>query len=504
MNKRTYFILEKKEDIHLFKSNKVNLLQALILFIVLNLFSCNKLSKEIQRSLLNDSTITEEEFKHLEIISQKKNLSEEELFRKIDDIALSLSKKRRNPIQYPPTIWKEEKIESTNQVVTFNVYLENSASMKGYVNGPTDFKETILNILTAISNKKEEANFFLINSEKSEQIRQEIDQYITFLEPDSLKVKTSLLDDVINTVVEKYIENKQPAVLISDFIFSKDTQTRTGILSVKTRLSKSIKNLDKKRDAILVIKCESQFKGWYLGYKKDLKLAEEINSKRPYYIWIVGPKSLIYNFTEKYYIKQSVGFLEQFTISNTSQDDPPYHHILKKTYSKGQFRFCKDSKERCIEDIRFNTRSDVTFQLGIAVDLSEIPVSEAYKSNPANYIIACPREDILEIEKILPIDSIHPNDEQFRESATHILIIRLKGDSFYKGNQVFNIKIKNTIPEWIELSSTIDDQNMKHDPDRLNRTYGFKNLIEGTYQALNPNLDQNYFFNIPIEIRNKE
>ena len=117
------------------------------------------------------------------------------------------------------------------ETFNINVYLENSASMDGYVKGVTEFETAIYNLLGdfKISGLCDSLNLNYINKtipyQKQNALPADIQDFIEKLEPSVFKLRggdrsVSDLKNILSTVL-KTVNNKNAAVLISDFVFSR-------------------------------------------------------------------------------------------------------------------------------------------------------------------------------------------------------------------------------------------------------------------------------------------
>ena len=87
------------------------------------------------------------------------------------------------------------------------------------------------------------------------------------------------------------------------------------------------------------------------------------------------------------------------------------------------------------------------------------------------------------------------NDRRFKESATHILVLKSNLQSI--SNQELEIKVRTHLPEWISKTSTLDDTSKEL---REGKTFGFHYLVEGVAEAFDYRTDT-YFINIPITLK---
>ncbi len=492
-------------------------------FVILGLIMCfyacsnaeGELTQLIKRSLRGDATITANEWSQLEnLVKGNDGLSiyeaKNELCTLIDEIGKELSQSERNPLPYPPTV-SACAATLTAQVDTFNVYLENSASMDGYMNGLTEFKEVLYHILTELKGNDVGIKFAFINKETYDFDTQEINEFIEFLQPSNMRGMGSRGDTELNHIIRNVLAQQKddghPIILISDYIFSvKDMHSVDGDLpKAKYTLKTEVQKLDSKDNAILVMQYFSNFAGNYYDYKNA---RSTINALRPYYIWVIGSLDTVKDFMEDYYITQAKGFQEYFVIANDNAFDSPYYAVLGSTKRKGRFQKCRgQSIKGCIEGIRFIERgeSEGELQFAVAVDLSDMPVADSYKMETNNYLIEAIKSDELKIVEVLKISDIEANDERYQGSATHILVLKTTKASLSQQDQQIKIKLRNRIPEWVYKSSTLDDTEIKSDASLLPKTFGFEYLATGAFEALNsPALDKCFFWEIPVRINNEQ
>lgn len=485
-----------------------------LLFITLLIAGCtsdeDKLNALIKKSLRNDATITKAEWDGIEeLISSSSSLasfsSGEDLCALIDDIASQLSRSQRNPIDYPPTnpycgVSDDDPLDN----LTYNVYLENSASMDGYMKGLTQFKEALYHMLTEIKGHGNGIEFIFINKDTFQFDSKEINEFIDFLEPSNMRGMGNRgdteLNDIIKKVLTQYETDGNPVVLISDYIFSiKDLKSVDGDLpKAKYTLKLEFQEIVDEDVSVLVIKNQSVFDGNYYDYKNT---RHRLNNTRPYYIWIIGPDRVVNTFMEDYYMDQAKGFENYFVITKGSEDEP-YFSLLRETEKEGRFGICRDVNN-CLQDLTFSSREENILRFSVAVDLSGLSVDESYKLDKDNYEVESFRPDEFTIYDVKPIMEISRNDERFQGSATHFLVLETSKDQLANRDQVIEIKMKNTIPAWVQNSNTLDDSDILEQESLLNKTFGFQYLISGAFEAFNPDVNNTFYWSIPISIRNE-
>jgi len=182
---------------------------------------------------------------------------------------------------------------------TVNVYIENSASMYGYVgNNKTDFKASIYNYLSdiKISDITDSLNLYYINSQIIPH-SPDISDFIEKLNPTTFKQKggnlgTTDISNLISAIL-KETQTSAISILISDFIFSpgKGRDAEEYLINqqigIKTNIAESLKT---RNLGIIVYQLSSEFNGMY--YNREDKPIK-INDRRPFYIWIIGDAKYI-------------------------------------------------------------------------------------------------------------------------------------------------------------------------------------------------------------------
>jgi hypothetical protein len=162
-----------------------------------------------------------------------------------------------------------------------NVFIDNSIRMDGYVNGNTEFKKDVPDLLRGIELKTDNLSLFYINSDgsypdtSSDKIGEigNLD-YIKFTEKSSSDVRKSVLRDMISTALSAASDTSL-SILISDFTIPIDTNSPDKyrpdfVISSIVKASNEIKGFINQREkdvSLLVLRLESKFVGDYYDYK---------------------------------------------------------------------------------------------------------------------------------------------------------------------------------------------------------------------------------------------
>jgi len=400
---------------------------------------------------------------------------------------------------------------------TVNVYIENSGSMDGYVNGNTEFKGAIRDLLVLLKHYygEDKIKIHFINSEISEirdtdtktDLANFAQKINTLWKSPTGNTSSSNLNNVFKMILDK--TNKETiSILFSDCIYSIKGKNAGGLLSDEKSLTKdaflSRWRLDSLKLATTIVKMNSKFTGFY--YDKDNQKTSLTGDFRPYYICVIGNNDVMNDFSSKIPLEKGEieGFDNKYIIS-TGAADTLYYSVLQSTYNVGRFKPTRklSSKEYIhgIEDVDLKSRNrganGSNFTFAVAVDLKNVHAEEDYLLNTENYTFG---DNNFHIKEIKPVDKneINPSD-WLRISAanpTHIIVLEATGTAISD----VKVALKKQMPQWIEQTNIVDDKNIKKD---LDKTFGIKYLIEGiaeAYQIIYP--DDKNFFEFDIKIKN--
>ena len=395
-----------------------------------------------------------------------------------------------------------------------NVYIENSGSMDGYVNGNTEFKGAIRDMLVLLRHHFGQNNSIRVHFINSRirvvtDTQTDLANFAANLRPRSTpwvvqgdNQSSSELNNVFRMILDK-TDKETISILFSDCIYSISGQDAEGLLSNQKSLTKdaflSRWRQDSLKLATTIVKMKSKFTGTY--YDKNNKKTELRDVGRPYYICIIGNNDVMIDFNAKIPLEEGKieGFDNKYIIS-TGATENIYYSVLPITEKVGRFKSDRDYSTgdyvRGIKEVNMRNRGDrLTF--AVAVDFRNVAAENDYCMNPDNYTLG---DNNFRIKEIKPVGeyNIHPTDKNIIKNAnpTHLIILEATGTA------ISNVKVslKKQMPQWIAETNIIDDSNIR---SNLDKTFGIKYLIEGiaeSYQVLYP-MDKNFF---EFEIKIKE
>lgn len=388
-----------------------------------------------------------------------------------------------------------------------NIYIENSGSMNGYVNGNTEFKNAIRDLFVLLKYNYGEKNIsvnFINSAIYPTAVEGDIVAFSKALNTKTFKVgntNESNINDIFKQVLSKTSKDTI-AILLSDLIYSIGGGETESLLSDQKSLTKDAfltKFKKNEKVATSVIKLNSAFNGNY--YDKNNKRTMLDGVQRPYYITIVGSNDFMDNFNSKIkFDKSSVaGFENRFNLSLKDYSQNLQFSVVNTDEDAGRYRpnkaYTQNGVVKGIEAVSVDRNSNFIFS--VALDLSQIPVEDSYILNKENYFVKDANYKIL---------AIHPySDKKIKANSlnmikrnkflpTHYIVFQAAEKSFNN----LNFTLEKRLPKWVSETSTTDDTDSNLNK---NKTFGIKYLIEGINEAYNIESKHNNYFELNLDIK---
>ena len=398
-------------------------------------------------------------------------------------------------------IWQPEASKKGESSFNIHVYLENSASMDGYVKGVTDFETAIYNLLGdfKISGVCDSLNLNYINKSipytRKNALPADIQDFIEKLEPSTFRQRggdrsVSDLSNILNHVLNT-IDEKNAAVLISDFVFSpgskvnaQDYLNNQGV-GIKISFAEKLKKTDL---SAVVIQLQSDFDGLYYD-KKDIPV--RLQCKRPYYIWVIGTTKQVASILDKKILDNiKGGYLNRFVLQSIKEPLKPNYKILYRPRI-GEF----DSESLAEKTITHATpdrqnRNKGLFGFSVAVDFRQSLQDQNYHLDTANYRLS-------DLNYRLNIESLSGRNDASLSGFTHQLNLQTQD----LREETLTIDLIGKIPTWVYQSTSEDDSKIAIDDLEKQKTFGFKFLLEGVSDAFYPKSRSNAIGSIAITIK---
>ncbi len=397
-------------------------------------------------------------------------------------------------------IWQPNHTATSNTKFNVDVYIENSASMDGYVKGVTEFETAIYNLLgdLKISELCENMNLNYINKNitytKTNALPPDIQDFIEKLEPSSFKQRggdrsVSDLKNILRSVVEK-VDDKNAAILVSDFVFSPGSKNdaqdflNNQAVGIKIDFAEKLKKFDL---SAIVIQLQSNFDGLY--YDKT-NTPIQLKSKRPYYIWVFGSSSQIKSILEKKMLDNIKGGFQNRIVFKSIKESVPLEYKILFRPRIGEFKLESGAKGSITDaSASQETQTKGVFEFNLVVNFTGSMQNANYFSDLANYRLS-------DSSYSLTVEPITETDESLK-GFTHKLKLR----TTELREETLKIEVIGKIPTWVANSTSTDDAVIAVSDAEKQKTFGLKYLIEGVNDAFYPQSSENVINTISISIK---
>lgn len=385
-------------------------------------------------------------------------------------------------------------------VTNFAIYLENSASMDGYVNGVSNFESVLSDILIDLNYHYDKNNikFNFINSEIYPTEVTDVNTFFSSLEPDKppFKVGNQFVSE-LNQCFEKVLsetKDNDVSIFVSDCIYSlgKGRSTQQGLI-LEENMTKSafMQRLKQSDFSTCILQFTSGFNGTYYDYNNQKTKLQQ--AERPYYIWIIGADNSVQNLLSKVRFTDMKGYQNSYFLTG-NQGTEPSTQYLSGTNRIGRAAY-RSQEPKDIKDIQF---VNGVFQYSIVVDMSSFPDRKSVLEN-RNYVLS-PGAKLVSVQEIPPNNQpalVYQNDwQRIKDNKfTHLITVKVNQKEF---PAELTIAYKNTMPSWVENSSNTDDSAIKQ---TTQQTFGLRNLIHGVIEAYKThNNNQDILFQIKYNL----
>lgn len=349
----------------------------------------------------------------------------------------------------------------------FKFYLDNSMSMDGFLDGGSDFRALISNLLVNfkdLDSSRSEPQLFYINTSAQRVSRTSTEFFRSFPDYKSGERGNSKLDDIFKIILNG-IDSNTVSALVTDGIYSMDATNTNNVKNnlvtaqaATNDILRAVKN-SKSYISICVVKASSTFNGTYYSEEGGKDFNKSITNKnRPYYLWLFG---------NTYYLDEILARIKTNQFSNAGVDTSSIAWFTRNENDsiKSQISYTNKLGEYKVEkeSTLANAKKDKNglLQFSVLVDFSDVRASDQYIKDTSNYYCE-PPYSIVKIDK----DISNPN-------FTHLITISTK--TVETGKLI--ISLKNKLPAWVLSSSTDHDSNINA-PDQINKTFGLKYLLE--------------------------
>lgn len=366
-----------------------------------------------------------------------------------------------------------------------NIILDTSASMQGYLNGRTELKNKVAELVAQIDELRD-ANRGLKSvtyqfaaddgtiTDSGYSSREFIER---LLNDKLMSGQASLLQDVFRNAVAKTDKNTV-SLLITDSIFSYGDKAiranpeinKNNIPILASEITLTFNQAKATGISVSLLAARSTFGGKYYTYRNVARAC--CNVPRPYYIWVMGEASHIRGLLD--FLQKRGATYEHRLDFNLATIELPVA-ICQHTQNKGTWY--TDSRDmHHIEDVEPG-KEDLVFAL--ALDLSVLPQELSTTEFLNDHLLAQSSEIHVKKKMIYSRaafeNSVDHRDAKKLSSYTHVLILTV--DNSFVKHATINLFLEDAVPDWYMKWSNEDDAG--DDPQTSSTTFGLKEIVNG-------------------------
>lgn len=397
---------------------------------------------------------------------------------------------------------KDEVAIPEKHIEKVNFFMETSASMAGYFNGPTDFVKDIPNLLVDLEGKKlgtkGPLSIFYV-ADTLTPYKKTTEDFIRDISTTKVaSEKSSEMHKILEMIASK-TDSNDISIFVSDCILSYPDQViKTNPEINRQKAPGELKALVKatflklKRDDISasLYGFTSSFFGNYYNYQNaKIKLD---GGQRPYYIWVIGNKELVTKFNKE------LGSIRNFKpvidlnfglFDKTIEDFETFF-----TYEReGMWEI----KDKSITNLEASKKKPARF--AIAVDLSALPLSISAPDYLNKHLKTRSENLDFKIKTILLTQDLDksklkPREKGYLENHSHVIVFEVS--DIYKDNAKIELNLPLVYDNAYKELSTMDDRNLDSIP---RKTFAFEHLIDGVREAYENSNDNFIHISIPVK-----
>lgn len=407
-------------------------------------------------------------------------------------------------IKKPPRILEHSKVEGTNAVLKskatnvnlknyqMNFYMENSASMDGYVNGNTEFKDVLGKMIVSSHHSCKGTDFFFVNNQVYKANESAID-FIQMLNPANIKVGnvgTTDVNQIFRNILKETKKNVI-SVLFSDCIYSV-TDVNSQLDNAKNATTDAFLTALSKDNSLatIILQFVSAFDGYYYD-RNDKPFV--CKSPRPFYVVITGNRDALKTLYADFKVDNLPGLKNKCFLSSESWtlDENNACAIISDYTNARRIKTMKNYLD--LEEISLD-RSSASLQFAIGVDYSNIFVDDTYIMDKNNYQVEPDSYKVVGVSKASP-SAI--GDFSNQPSKPYAITLSVPNGSFAP---MVTLSLKKGIPAWVGKANVADDSG--YVPSST-QSFAIQKMIEGIAAAYSEDYSDYYKVQVNINKYNK-
>jgi hypothetical protein len=375
-----------------------------------------------------------------------------------------------------------------------NLFLETSASMNGYLNGSTEFKSVLSNLVSQLEKTQgrgtvRNVNYYLIPQDTTLKPVGDANEFLNLLKNNKLATGTNSLIVDILTMLQSRNSPQTVNIFVSDFILSDFDITNKKI--IQEQVSLIFNRYARSGTATSIFAFTSDFTGKYYPYPRGVQQYKSV--ERPFYVWMFGEEQAVQSL---YRALKTGGFSpeEELHIGYAFNAQPNYRIL---NYEGKQGEFVIDRNNQAIKEAKLYRGDVLEFSLGL--DLSGYPeaiASPAYLNK--NLVVS---GDAVEgqIVSVRPVSdvSLVKTDLNLAKThqLTHVVDVQIEGIKSREGT--ITLVLNKRESPWYQSWSVDDDSDVEAN---TGKTFALAYLIGGVKEAYR---DSRHYFEVSIPVTKK-
>lgn len=368
-----------------------------------------------------------------------------------------------------------------------NFYMENSASMDGYVNGNTEFKDVLGQMIVSSHHCCKGTDFYFINNQVYKANTSAIG-FIQMLTPSNIKVGNVGATDV-NQIFRNILDATKRdtiSVLFSDCIYSV-TDVNSQLDNAKNATTDAFLTALAKDNtlATIILQFVSSFDGFYYD-RNDKPFA--CKSPRPFYAVITGNRDALKALYSDFKVESLPGLRNKCFLSTESWTLTAENSCTIISDYTNARRIKTQKNFLDIEEISLDKTSS-SLQFAVGVNFSDVFVDESYILDKNNYIVEPSSYNVVNVAKA-SISSV--GDFEYPPSKPYAITLSVPYGSFAP---VITLALKKKIPTWVTKSNVSDDAGYV---PASNQSFAIQKVVEGIAAAYSA--DYSDYFKVQVNI----
>lgn len=368
-----------------------------------------------------------------------------------------------------------------------NFYMENSASMDGYVNGSTEFKDVLGKMIVSAHHSCKSASLFFVNDKIYETTDNAI-SFIQMLSPSKIKVGNVGATDVnqiFRNILARMGKN-DISVLFSDCIYSVRNVTNELDNAKNATTDAFLQAMGKNPSvATIILQFVSRFDGYYYD-RNDSPM--RCDSLRPFYVVIIGNRDALKKLYDTFNIASLPELKNKCLLSYESwtlNSDNACIVISDNTNAR-RIKAMKNFLD--VEKISLE-RDCSTLTFGVGVDFSNMFVDDTYAADASNYTV---EPEGYKVKSVVKASSSATGDFSETPRMPYVLSLEVPVNNFAPS---ITITLNKAIPAWVKKSNVNDDAGFVPSPTQ---SFAIQKMVEGIAAAYSA--DYSNIFKLQINI----